>query len=91
MAQFYRTLFERRLITKRLKLDKATDLASLLKSISTYTKKYDPKNAIVLYRLPASELKMVALTPCPVEPSIGENPSPMPTSDANRAIMTSAK
>ena len=91
MAQFYRTLFERRLITKRLKLEQVTDLQSLVKSISTYTKKYDPKNAIVLYRLPKSELSMVAITPCPVEPSRGETPSFMLSSDANKAIMTSAK
>jgi len=56
MAQFYRTLFEKRLLTKRLKLDKVKDLSLLLKSISSYTKKYDPKNTIVLYRLPKAEL-----------------------------------
>ena len=67
MAQFYRTFFDRKLLAKRLKLTApATDLASLVQAVSNYSKKYDPQNSIVLFRLPQAELKAVAMMPCPV-------------------------
>ena len=69
MAQFYRGLFERKLLVQRLKLDAASvskQPLTLFKAIQAYSRQHDPKNQIVLFRLPQAELKTVAETPCPV-------------------------
>lgn len=66
MAQFYRALFERKLLTKRLKLEpaQAGSLETLLSAISKYSKQYDPRNPLAIYRLPQAELKAIAAMPC---------------------------
>ena len=83
MAQFYRTFFERKLLAKRLKLQApATDMASLFQAVSNYSKKYDPRNSIVLFRLPQAELKAVAMMPCPVN---------LTTSKEAKSVIASSK
>ena len=88
MAQFFRALFERKLLIQRLKITSDTlpsDPTTLLRAISGYTRLHDPNNQIVLFRLPQSELKTLAETPCPVTNS---NPT---SSETDQAVMDSSK
>ena len=76
MAQFFRSFFERKLLAKRLKFQsvdlEAKNLSKILQASSTYSKQYDPKNPIILFRLAQAELKALAMWPCPVASTTGK-------------------
>jgi hypothetical protein len=62
MAQLFRHLFENQTLKRRVKAPADSDI---LKLILHYCKKLDPKNQLILFRLPKSELHQIAAIPCP--------------------------